>query len=279
MEEVNQAFINELQNQATEEKSRRIQSESNQVATMFQSESNENLIKFQLDIKEEMERIEHLIRKHVPHLDEKGNLTYRQPTIKVLTAILRDKNNILYYQEAGDGRIIKIRDTKNKQNLFVYGESASSGQQLLQLKQQTDNLIFIKYKEVEIKDALFNEHGVKEILNLLAWYMNKNIILSDFDEYEINVRVWQFGKELADFIYNNYEEFGLDTPEKIKHYPMVVLNIVNTIEASYHRALYGKERDSLRQARIVSQSENLSQQPLYPQKQSNKFSLLKPSTW
>ena len=142
-------------------------------------------------------------------------------------------------------------------------------------------LFFLRYKEIEIQEALFNETGVKEILNLLAWYLNKTIILSDFDEEEINLRVWQFGKELNNFIYNNYENFGLDNPEKIKHYPITVMNIVNIVEAAYHRALYGKERDSLRSARVVSQSENLNQQNTYPQAKnsSNKFSLLKPSTW
>ena len=269
----------QLQNEVAEEKARRIQSESNQAVTLFQSEDNQNLIKFQLDIKEELERIEHLLRKHVPYIDSKGNMNYKAPTRKVLTIILKDDKGLLYYQEANDGRILKIRDTRNRSNLFTYGESSNAGQDLWHMKEMQSKLTFIKYKEIEIKDALFNEYGVKEILNLLAWYLNKTLILSDFDEDEINIRVWQFGKELGDFIYNNYEEFGLDTPEKIKHYPMVTMNIVNIIEAAYHRALYGKERDSLRQARLVSQSENLSQQPMYPQKKQGGFNIFKPSTW
>ena len=57
------------------------------------------------------------------------------------------------------------------------------------------------------------------------------------------------------------------------------MNIVNTIEAAYHRALGGKERDSLRTARMVNQAENLNQQNTYPIKQSKSFNLLKPTTW
>ena len=180
--------------------------------TMFGPENYDNLVKWQLDIKEELARIEHLLRKHVPKVDEKGNMYYDNP-------------------EAGD--------------------------------------------------ELFNETGVNEIMNILAWYLNKNIILSNFSEKQINQRCLQFQIYLTNFIYDNYQRFGLDTKEKIKHYPMVVMNITNTIEAAYNRALNGGERESLRTARTVTQTEPMQNPYMMPQQQQGGGgkSLWKPWTW
>jgi hypothetical protein len=179
--------------------------------TMFHEENSENLIKWQLDIKEELVRIEHLLRKHVPKIDEEGNT---------------------YYADALE------------------------------------------------ENQLFNEQGVNEIMNLLAWYLNKNIILSNFSEEDIKLRCKQFHQVLTDFIFNNYERFGLTDKHKIKHYPMVVMNITNTVESAYNRALNGGERESLRTARTVQQTEPIMNpygtQGMYNQ---GRKSLLKPWTW
>lgn len=185
--------------------------------TIFKDEGEENLIRWQLNIEEELERIEHLLRKHVPKYDEK-----------------------------------------------------------------TKKVFFVPPPEEE---QLFNETGINEILNLLHWYLNKNILLSNFKEEDIKMRCFQFHNYLTDFIFNNYQRFGLNTSEKIKHYPMVVMNLTNTIEASYNRALNGGERTSLRTARSVVQSEPLGyggmqMGGMYPgMNQQKKFSLLKPTTW
>ncbi len=141
------------------------------------------------------------------------------------------------------------------------------------------------YADPEPENQLFNEAGVNEILILLSWYLNKNIILSNFSEDQINVRMHQLGNYLTDFIFNNYEKMGLDNKEKIKHYPMIVMNIVNTVEAAYYRALNGGERESLRTARTVTQTEPLggfaqSQMGHAPQAtQQGKFSMFRPTSW
>lgn len=181
--------------------------------TMFRAENNDNLIKYQLDIKEELERIEHLLRKHVP----------------------------------------KVKDNK------------------------------IIYEEPEEADKIFNETGVNEILNILAWYLNKNILLSNFTEKEIMKRCEQFSMFLKRFIFNNHERFGLDTEDKQKHYPMIHMNIVNTVEAAYNRALGGGERESLRTARQVTQQEPLYGGGMMPMggmpMGQPKRSIFKPWTW
>lgn len=184
------------------------------VATMFSSEYNENLVRWQLDIKEELERIEHLLRKHIPK---------RGP---------------------------------NGEDYFVAAPK---------------------------EDQLFNEHGINFILNLLGWYLNKNFILSNFDEEQINLRVHQFATRLIDYVHNNYEQMGLNTADKLKEVPMIIMNLVNTVEATYNRALGGGERESLRTARTVHQTEPIGgyqgigqNQPI---NQAKGFSLMNPKTW
>lgn len=188
-----------------------ISEDPNIAPTMFSGENTDNLVKWQLDIKEELERIEHLLRKHVPKIDQNGNMYYSEP---------------------------------------------------------------------EKSEQIFNETGVNEILNILSWYLNKNIILSNFSEKEIKQRCQQFSIYLTNFIFNNYQRFGLNTKEKIKHFPMIVMNVVNSVEAAYNRALNGGERESLRTARQVTQQEPIYNN--YPPQQGNQqkgFSLLRPSSW
>lgn len=129
------------------------------------------------------------------------------------------------------------------------------------------------------KNPLFNEKGIREILKILNWYLNKNILLSNFDEEEIMVRMKQFSRVLINFIFNNYEDLGLDTKEKQKHYPLITLNIINTVEAAYHRALGGGERESLRTARTVTQTEPIGQQLGLPTAQKSATSKLNPFNW
>lgn len=205
-----QDYITALEHQVRKEKMKQQQLELAHASTIFNDTDSKNLIEFQLDIKEELERIERLLRKHVPKIDDKGRMHYQKP---------------------------------NKE------------------------------------EELFNERGVNEILNLLAWYLNKNIILSNFSEEDIQIRMKQFGYELIDLIFNNYEAFGLNDKEKIKYYPITIINIINTIEASYYRALNGGERESLRTARSVTQSVDGTSGQMVLSSMQNKKSLFKPSTW
>lgn len=132
-------------------------------------------------------------------------------------------------------------------------------------------------------DALkpFNEFGVQIIMNIMSFYLNRNTLLSNYDEKTINWKVLDIGRKIKDLIFNRYEEMGMDTPAKMKMYPMIVQELVDTIHSAYLRALGGGERDSLRTARHVAQTENpFTNSVNYgaPQPQ-RKFSLLKPRTW
>lgn len=121
------------------------------------------------------------------------------------------------------------------------------------------------YKDPPPGEELFNERGVQAILELLSWYLNKNIVLSNFDEDTINMRVKQFAHALRRLVFLNYREFGLDTEYKQKHYETIVMKLVDVVEASYNRAYQGGERESLRTARMVTQNQPLTVMPSYPQ--------------
>ena len=117
------------------------------------------------------------------------------------------------------------------------------------------NMMFIAPEKDE--DKIFNDYGVAEIMRILTMYLNRNTILSNYDEETINWKVLDFGYEISDLIFLKYEEMGLNTLEKRKRYPIIVRELVDSVHSSFLRALNGGERDSLRQARQITQSENL----------------------
>lgn len=104
-------------------------------------------------------------------------------------------------------------------------------------------------------EIIFNDYGVNEILRILSMYLNRNTILSNYTEEQVELKVFDFGNEVADLIENKYEDMGLDTHKKMVLYPMIVRQIIDTIHSAYLRALKGGERDSLRQARMITQSQ------------------------
>lgn len=111
------------------------------------------------------------------------------------------------------------------------------------------------------EQKLLNEKGAQEVEKIIRNYLNKNLLLSDFDIKIINHRVSQFAHRLRRLIYLNYEEFGLTTYYKQKHFEMLVMNIVDMVEAAYNRAKDGGERQSLTTIRQIIQSENIDNRP------------------
>lgn len=109
------------------------------------------------------------------------------------------------------------------------------------------------------EEKKFNELGVSEIMQILSTYVNRNTILSNYNEEMINDKMYDLGNEVNDFIYLRYEEIGLTTPNKRKIYPITIRPVLDIIHSAYLRALNGGERESLREARQVTQTEGLSQ--------------------
>lgn len=122
----------------------------------------------------------------------------------------------------------------------------------------------LKYESPKDTDLIvLNDYGVKLIMNIISFYLNRNTILSNHKETRIFEILHVLGHELADLIYESYEKMGLDTDYKRARYTMVVMNILHTIENAYNRSLHGGERDSLRSARVVTQNQPLGEQGHY----------------
>ncbi|KKN39987.1 hypothetical protein LCGC14_0737580 [marine sediment metagenome] len=102
--------------------------------------------------------------------------------------------------------------------------------------------------------VILNDYGVQLIMNVVSFYLNRNTILSNYSEERINNILYDLGNELADVVYINYETMGMTTMEKKSRHELLILNILHTIESCYNRSLGGGERDSLRSARVVTQS-------------------------
>lgn len=106
------------------------------------------------------------------------------------------------------------------------------------------------------KEKILNDFGVAEIMRVLSNYVNRNTILSNYKEEIINEKMFDLGNELADLFFLKYEAMGLDDLEKRKLYPIIVRELVDVVHSSYLRALHGGERESLREARQVTQTDS-----------------------
>lgn len=143
------------------------------------------------------------------------------------------------------------------------------------------NLIFIP--AIDDKEKILNDFGVAEVMRILSMYLNRNTILSNYDETTINFKVFDFGNEVSDLFYLKYEDMGLNTLEKRKLYPIIIRELVDTIHSSYLRALNGGERQSLHESRNVSQNETIIPQGMGfavgGQPVMRERSMLNPARW
>lgn len=114
------------------------------------------------------------------------------------------------------------------------------------------HIIWIKNPRPE--NNVLNEYGVQEIMKILSLYVNRNTILSDYRNEEINLKIFDFGRDLNDIIFMRSDEFGLNTIEKRKNYPLLVREIIDIVHSTYKRALDGGERRSLREMINVTQA-------------------------
>jgi len=70
-----------------------------------------------------------------------------------------------------------------------------------------------KVQEVEVVDTdrkPLNEYGVQLIMGFVISYINKNTLLSNYDETTINSKMNKLGNELNDLLYMKYDEIVLN---------------------------------------------------------------------
>jgi len=133
-------------------------------------------------------------------------------------------------------------------------------------------------EELDENLVLFNDYGVNSIMSVIGNYIDKNTILSFYDEMRINEILADLGDEMANFIYCNYEKMGMNTEFKKTRFQLTVLTILHSIESTYRRSLRGKTMEDLNSSRIFTQMDNMGgTRPGMPTKK--KFNLFKPGTW
>lgn len=225
-------------------------------------------------------------------------------------------------------RRISLENEYTQVSSFSAGKEPNLAELQLQLDKELDRIYHLLSGNVLVRDSeggtqwkepdddrliILSAHGVKLIMNLVSFYINKNTLLSIYDIDVILERVRKFGIELADLMFTKYEEiFSYPSPEelydlylpliktgqykinedelylkcidwskeelqnKIRHYNVIVMALVHAVESTYRRALKGETLKSLRTQTHISQNVVPLSQP-----GSNKggFNLLKPSTW
>lgn len=127
------------------------------------------------------------------------------------------------------------------------------------------SLIFVAPENDE--DRIFTDFGVSEIMRVLSMYLNRNTILSNYDEKTINWKVLDFGNEIADLIYLKYETmFAIPTYEycakKILGIDIIKTNEGWVVQEGENFLLIGKEHLSLIDAERRKQA--LEKRKLYP---------------
>lgn len=89
-----------------------------------------------------------------------------------------------------------------------------------QIKEDEDgNLIYVE--PTSIRQIPFSEEGVQQIMQSIVSYINKNTILSNYEDEVINWKILDFGNTLADEIHNTYETiFYAPTDEELSELAM-----------------------------------------------------------
>jgi len=101
--------------------------------------------------------------------------------------------------------------------------------------------------------VIFSEYGIHLIRNTICWYLNKNLLLSNFDEATIRKKMWDFTNDLSDTIFMEYD--------KVFAYPDVKQCVAvmkeridrKTEIACYAREVVGIEydREEIRKAKFM----------------------------
>jgi len=102
----------------------------------------------------------------------------------------------------------------------------------------------LRWVEPNDKDMIiFSEYGIHLIRNTICWYLNKNLLLSNFDEETIRKKMWDFTNDLIDTIFMEYDKVFLQ-PSVQDCIDVLKERIAKKVKiASYAHEILGKEID------------------------------------
>jgi hypothetical protein len=131
---------------------------------------------------------------------------------------------------------------------------------------------------------VLNKIGVNDFMSILSGLIGKETFLSVYSEERINEVIGDIMQEVRKETFANAKLYGLDTEYKITKFVLLVFRTGVFIENAYRRSIGGKEREGLKESRIVTQSQPLTSSfmgggiptGIMPKK---KFSLFNKNTW
>ena len=209
----------------------------------------------------ESEELDYLNELEQQNKKLKSKNTEYQSNISNTSFNNSDDGNVVQWQLETDDILDKIEH-------FLKGDIVKTD--------KDGNVFYEKQKEKDL--VILNEYGVNSIMQILGNYLNRNTILSYYNEERINEILGDLGDHIARFILCNYEKMGMDTQFKKSRYALLVLTILHAVESTYRRALHGTALKEINRHTNVIQSEQLGgpRTMVNPKKRINPF---KPSTW
>jgi len=131
-----------------------------------------------------------------------------------------------YQQELSKAQIEAAQQglVRSQQEAFMQNQDKSMIREQLDLTEEITRIDYLikgyslepsangqlEWKAPENKDmVIFSDYGIHLIRNTICWYLNKNLLLSNFDEATIRKKMWDFTNDLIDTIYMEYDKVFL----------------------------------------------------------------------
>jgi len=140
---------------------------------------------------------------------------------------MSDEELIKQYQDALDSAKLEAGVqglARQQQEAFMQNNEGSMVKEQLDLSEEIariDYLIkgyslepnangeLVWVKPVNNDMVIFTEYGIHLIRNTICWYLNKNLLLSNFDDATIRKKMWDFTNDLIDTIFMEYDKVFL----------------------------------------------------------------------
>lgn len=108
-------------------------------------------------------------------------------------------------------------------------------------------------KQTNTELITFNEFGITSMMEIVSKYIDKNTILSDYNQERIYEILGDLGDDLVLFLLCNYEKMGMDTYFKKTKFRILITTTLHIIESTYRRALRSKTLEEVNQSKVVGQ--------------------------
>ena len=210
---------------------------------LFGSEGQDNLIRWQLDLKEDIDRIYHLLKGDIIKYDDDGNVFYDEP----------DDPDLMPFNENGVQTIMNVMYFYLNRNTILsnYSEDVIKWK-VHDFGWELNDLIFNKYDDMMMTIDIKKE--IEDLIGHKVTLLKNGKYVANIEYKDGEIYIEELGESITDYI----DEIRKNhISQKIKLFPMIVRELVDSVHSAYLRAYHGGERESLRTARTVTQSEPL----------------------